>query len=408
MARVAARASTPAPAVARSPAKSGRKIEEDVLLTAVLCLVAFGAVMVYSASSASTVVKGGGDGTGLLLKYLMYGAAGFVALRIAARVPLQQVVALTGPLLAVSFGLLVLVKVPGFGITVNGAKRWLGAGPLQFQPSEIAKLALVLYSARFLAERPRRLRRPKDLAPLGLVAGTSVLLVATQPDLGTALVICFTVGSLLIVAGIPMRWIGGFAGAGAVLVSLYAVTEPYRMARLTSFLNPWDHAGGAGFQAVQGQIAIGSGGLFGNGLGQSVQKIFYLPGGPHRLHPRDHRRGGRPRRHLRADRAVRHVRVGRAADRPAGEGPLRRAAGRGRHLARPVPGAAQPLGGPRHRAADGRAAALHLLRVDEPRRPARRLRAARERRSRRLRAPAGHQRGPRCATIQRRWSRRRS
>ena len=277
MARVAARASTPAPAAARSPAKSGRKIEEDVLLTAVLCLVAFGAVMVYSASSASTVVKGGGDGTGLLIKYLMYGAAGFVALRVAARVPLQKVVVLTGPLLAVSFGLLVLVKVPGFGITVNGAKRWLGAGPLQFQPSEIAKLALVLYTTRFLAERPKRLRRPKDLAPLGMVAGTSVLLVATQPDLGTALVICFTVGSLLIVAGIPMRWIGGFAGAGAVLVSMYAVTEPYRMARLTSFLNPWDHAGGAGFQAVQGQIAIGSGGLFGNGLGQSVQKIFYLP-----------------------------------------------------------------------------------------------------------------------------------
>ena len=104
-----------------------------------------------------------------------------------------------------------------------------------------------------------------------------MLLVATQPDLGTALVICFTVGSLLIVAGIPMRWIGGFAGAGALLVSMYAVMEPYRMARLTSFLNPWDHAGGAGFQAVQGQIAIGSGGLFGNGLGQSVQKIFYLP-----------------------------------------------------------------------------------------------------------------------------------
>jgi len=277
MARVAARASTPAPAVARSPATAGRRIEEDVLLTAVLCLVAFGAVMVYSASSASTVVKGGGDGTGLLLKYLMYGAAGFFALRFAARVPLQKVVAFTGPFLAVSFCLLVLVKVPGFGITVNGAKRWLGAGPLQFQPSEIAKLALVLYAARFLAERPRRLRRPKDLAPLGLVAGTSVLLVATQPDLGTALVICFTVGSLLIVAGIPMRWIGGFAGVGAVLVSLYAVTEPYRMARLTSFLNPWDHAGGAGFQAVQGQIAIGSGGLFGNGLGQSVQKIFYLP-----------------------------------------------------------------------------------------------------------------------------------
>jgi cell division protein FtsW len=276
MARVAARAGTSAPAAARS-ATSGRKIEEDVLLTAVLCLVAFGAVMVYSASSATTVVKAGGDGTGLLMRYLIYGAAGFILLRIAARWPLQRVVALTGPLLACSFGLLLLVEVPGVGVQVNGATRWLGAGPLQFQPSEIAKLALVLYGVRFLAERPRRLRRPKDLLPLGLVAGTAVLLVAAQPDLGTALVICFTMASLMIVAGVPMRWLGGFAGIGFMLVSLYAITAPYRMARLTSFINPWDHAGGAGFQAVQGQIAIGSGGLFGNGLGQSVQKIFYLP-----------------------------------------------------------------------------------------------------------------------------------
>jgi cell division protein FtsW len=274
MARVAARASsTPAPA----KAAAARRVEEDVLLTAILCLVAFGAVMVYSASSATTVVKGGGDGTGFLIKYLVYGAVGFLCLRVAARWPLQRVVALTGPLLAVAFGLLVLVKMPGFGVSVNGAKRWLGAGPLQFQPSEIAKLALVLYAVRFLAERPKGLRRPKDLAPLGMVGGTAMLLVATQPDLGTALVIAFTMASIMIAAGVPIRWLGGFALAGGALVSLYAMSAPYRRARLTSFLDPWHHAGDAGFQAVQGQIAIGSGGLFGRGLGESVQKIFYLP-----------------------------------------------------------------------------------------------------------------------------------
>ncbi len=277
MARVAARASTPAPAAARSRALSGRKIEEDVLLTAVLCLVAFGAVMVYSASSATTVVKGGGDGTAFLIKYLVYGAAGFVLLRVASRWPLQKVLAMTGPFLALSFGLLILVEVPGMGVTVNGATRWLGAGPLTFQPSEVAKLAMILYAARFLAERPRALRSPKDLMPLALVAGTTVLLVATQPDLGTALVVSFTMAAMMIAAGVPMRWLAGFAGAGAVLVLLYAMTAPYRRARLTSFLDPWNHAGDAGFQAVQGQIAIGSGGLFGRGLGESVQKIFYLP-----------------------------------------------------------------------------------------------------------------------------------
>jgi cell division protein FtsW len=148
---------------------------------------------------------------------------------------------------------------------------------LQFQPSEVAKLALVLYAVRFLAERPRGVRRPKDLLPLGLVAGTIVLLVATQPDLGTALVVCFTMGALLTAAGIPVRWLAGIAAGGAALVMLFAISAPYRRARLTSFLDPWDSAGGAGFQAVQGQIAIGSGGLLGNGLGESVQKIAYLP-----------------------------------------------------------------------------------------------------------------------------------
>ncbi len=170
-----------------------------------------------------------------------------------------------------------LVKVPGFGVSVNGARRWIGAGPLTFQPSEIAKLALVLYAATFLAERPRGFRRWQELMPLGLVAGAAMALVASQPDLGTALVICFTIGAMLIASGVPMRWLGGAAGIGGVVVLLYAMSAPYRQSRLTSFLNPWDHAGGAGFQAVQGQIAIGSGGLFGRGLGESVQKIFYLP-----------------------------------------------------------------------------------------------------------------------------------
>jgi cell division protein FtsW len=104
-----------------------------------------------------------------------------------------------------------------------------------------------------------------------------VLLIASQPDLGTALVICFTLAALLVAAGLPLRQLGLVAGAGAFLVLMFALLEPYRRARLFSFLDPWQHAGGAGFQAVQGQIAIGSGGLFGHGLGASIQKIYYVP-----------------------------------------------------------------------------------------------------------------------------------
>ena len=273
-----ARASAPAQdqSFARENVRS-RSIEEDVLLTAVFCLVAFGAVMVYSASSASSVVADRGDGTALLIRYLVFAALGFIGLNIAARFPLKRLLALTGPLLAIAFVLLIAVKIPGIGVSVNGARRWIGFGELQFQPSELAKLALVLYTARFLAERPRGFKRSGELLPLALVVGGAILLVVTQPDLGTALVAGFTCAAMLVAAGIKLRWLAGYAGAAGVLVLLYSLSAPYRRARLTSFLNPWDHASDIGFQSVQGQIAIGSGGIFGRGLGESVQKIFYLP-----------------------------------------------------------------------------------------------------------------------------------
>jgi cell division protein FtsW len=181
-------------------------------------------------------------------------------------------------LLGVSFVLLLLVKVPHVGVRVNGATRWLGAGPLQFQPSEVMKLALVLYAARMLAGKPQRLRTLKGVAsPVLVVAGVAILLIASQPDLGTALVIAFTMGAMLVAAGAPMRHMASLGGIAAGAVTLFAIVEPYRRARLTTFLDPWAHASDAGFQSVQGLIALGSGGVFGVGPGQSVQKIFYLP-----------------------------------------------------------------------------------------------------------------------------------
>jgi cell division protein FtsW len=252
-------------------------IEHNILITATLCLLAAGAVMVFSASSARSLLSGQGDGTSFMVKYVMYGAVGFVLMHVVARRGLDLVVKLTGPLLAASFVALVLVKLPGLGVEVNGARRWLGAGPLVFQPSEVMKLALVLYAAKLLAERPAVLRRPKNLAPLGLVVGSAVLLIASQPDLGTALVISFTMAAMLVAAGMPIRWLLTASGAGSVLVLVYAMSASYRRDRLMTFLDPWAHAGNEGFQSVQGQIAIGSGGLFGRGLGQSQQKNLFLP-----------------------------------------------------------------------------------------------------------------------------------
>ena len=139
------------------------------------------------------------------------------------------------------------------------------------------KLALVLYAATLIARRPQRVMDLKDLGrPLLIVVGAACALVASQPDIGTAMVIAFTVSALLVAAGIPMRNLAIIAGVLTACVLVYALARPYAMARLTSFVDPWAHREGSGFQEVQGQIAVGSGGLLGVGPGQSVQKAFYL------------------------------------------------------------------------------------------------------------------------------------
>jgi cell division protein FtsW len=265
----------------RSAAAGRSSLEYRILLTATLCLLAYGAVMVYSASSATTLLRGGGNGSGYLVKFIVYGALGMVAMRVLARDGVGRVQSITAPLLCVSFVLVLAVHVPHVGVSVNGARRWIGPGPFQFQPSELLKLALVLYAATLIARRPQRVHDLRELSkPLLLVVGAACLLVVTQPDLGTAMVIAFTVCAMLVAGGMPLSKLAIIAGAAFGLVLLYALARPYARARLTSFLDPWAHASSSGFQAVQGQIAIGSGGLFGVGPGESVQKIFYLPEAP--------------------------------------------------------------------------------------------------------------------------------
>ena len=258
--------------------KQQQPLEHRLLLTATFCLLAGGAVMVYSASSARTLLEGSGDGTAFLVKYLAYGGIGLVAMHVVSRLPLTLFLRYTNLLLIASFAMLVAVRIPGIGLEINGARRWLGAGPLQFQPSEVMKLALVLHVAAVVSVRPKMTRSLRTVAgPVFGVGGCAVLLIASQPDVGTSLVVSATLAAMLVAAGLPLRRLGMVAGVGAFLVFVYALLEPYRRARLFSFLDPWQHAGGTGFQAVQGQIAIGSGGFLGVGPGQSVQKIFYLP-----------------------------------------------------------------------------------------------------------------------------------
>jgi cell division protein FtsW len=255
-----------------------RPVEYSILYTATLCLLAGGAVMVYSASSAESLLSGSGDASYYLKRYVMFALVGMVVLQLASRHGLKVIRGLTPLLLMSSFALTVAVMLPGVGVTVNGATRWLGAGPLQFQPSEFLKVALVLYAAQLLAARPQCTGSVGTLVkPLLLVVGAACALLMKQPDMGTTMVICFSIGALLVAAGVPMRILMLIGGVLLFAATVLAIAEPYRRERLFSFLDPFADAGDSGFQAVQALTAIGSGGFFGVGLGESVQKIFYLP-----------------------------------------------------------------------------------------------------------------------------------
>ena len=257
--------------------KASYPIEYSILLTTTLCLLSLGVVMVFSASSTTSLLGDAGDGAFFLKRTALFGIFGLLALRFLAVKGLSVLRPLTVPLMGLSLFLLVAVMVPGVGIEVNGAKRWIGAGLFQIQPSEIAKVVLILYGAQLLATRPQMTRSIRDMGPFLLAVGLISFLVVMEPDLGTAMVACFAAASMLVVGGARMRDLGVIGAAIGVVILLAILIEPYRVERLTGFLNPGADPSGAGFQANQAQIALGSGGFFGVGLGESLQKAFYLP-----------------------------------------------------------------------------------------------------------------------------------
>lgn len=276
--RSAARAK-PAPKRKKRAKKRARPVsaEYNMLLTATLCLLALGAVMVFSASSTTRVLQDGGlsDSAYYLKRTLLFGAVGLIIMHLAARHGLKLVRNLTPLILGGSIFL--LLAVLAVGNEVNGATRWIGGGFLQIQPSELAKVALVLYGADLLARKPKRVRSIEGMMPFLLVVGASCGLIMLQPDMGTTMTIAFAVGATLIAAGARPADLGKVALVIGSLALVMAVIEPYRMARLTAFLNPGADASGAGFQAAQAKIALGSGGILGEGIGNGVQKAFYLP-----------------------------------------------------------------------------------------------------------------------------------
>jgi cell division protein FtsW len=258
--------------VSRRPRKG--HLEYHLLVLVTLGLVAFGLVMVYSASSARAALAAD-DPAYYLKRQALYAVAGLALLAFLSRFEFRRLRSLVPALILGSFALLLAVLV--LGASINGARRWLMFGPVTVQPSEFAKAALALWVAAYLSRRPAPQSLGELLRPLGAVVGAACALILVEPDLGTAIAIGIMVTAMLVVAGTRLGVLAGAASVGVTVVLLAIWLEPYRRARFFSFLDPWQDAQGSGFQAVQAMIALGSGGLFGVGLGESVQKVYYLP-----------------------------------------------------------------------------------------------------------------------------------
>ena len=252
----------------------GRPFEWQLLVLVTLALTAFGLVMVYSATSASAAL-GNANPTGYLERQAVYALIGLGLLVFAARTDFRKLRPLAPTLVVTALGLCLAVLV--IGTRVNGARRWISFGPAVFQPSELAKLALIVWCAAYLARKPPP-RTLKDLGrPIGLLVGLFSLLILVEPDLGTVITIVVMVGAMLLVSGTPLPTLTAAYLVVFGLGGIAAWASPYRRARLFTFLDPWKDQLGAGLQNVQAQISIGSGGIFGRGLGQGIEKIHYLP-----------------------------------------------------------------------------------------------------------------------------------
>lgn len=259
--------------------KKNRPLPENAvdysLVVIVLMLLAFGLVMVFSASSASAHYIQG-DATYFFKRQLLWAVMGLVSMFFMSKVPYKLFKQYANLIFTITVVLLLLVLVAGREI--NGAKRWLGVGPAVFQPSEVAKLAIILFLAKSISENPKSVKEFKNgfikyMVIIVALAG----IVLLEPHMSGAMVIGIVGCAVLFVAGFKGRYFGLLGMCAAPAVVALAIFSPYRLKRVTSFLHPFEDKLGDSWQIVQSLYAIGSGGLFGLGLGQSRQKFLYIP-----------------------------------------------------------------------------------------------------------------------------------
>jgi cell division protein FtsW len=257
---------------------SKRQASGDVfLLVLVLTMVFFGLLMVYSASFIFAEERTG-DGFTYIRKQLIYAVLGFCALFVGSRIPHRKWYEWAPFALFTVIGLLVMVMIPGIGARSGGAQRWINLGFFRFQPAELAKLVGVMFVARQLVRHQRDLHdfRKGIIAPVALLIPVMVLLLA-QPDFGSTVLLAGTTFILMFIAGVrPLYLFGGlFSGLGAAIALI--VTSPYRMTRVMTFIDPWRDPAGKGFQVIQSMLGLHNGSLFGQGLGNGKEKLFFLP-----------------------------------------------------------------------------------------------------------------------------------
>jgi cell division protein FtsW len=247
------------------------------LFATVTGLVAIGIVMVFSASSA-TAYAVFHDTTYFLKRQIVWLVIGCVFAYGAYRIDYPKLKRISPLVLGVTFVLLLLTLVPHIGFSSGGARRWLGVGALSFQPSEVAKLAIVLFAAAKLSEIGDDVRSlVRGVAPLLFVTALIAMPIFVEPDMGTASLVVFTALGMLLCAGMRIEHFIMVVIAMLPAAIVAVGTSSYKRARVLAFLNPWKDPQNTGFHIVQSLLALGSGGIFGVGLGESRQKFFYLP-----------------------------------------------------------------------------------------------------------------------------------
>lgn len=256
---------------------SSQLLYDKWLIAAVMGLLIIGLMMVAS-SSVMISTKYYHQPFHFLIRQVLYLVIGFMAAIIVMRVDSSIWKKYSVHMLLICLGLLVLVLIPGIGRVVNGSRRWLTLGPLSVQVSELAKLTMIIYLAGYLVRQQQHVLQTilgfiKPMLVLGVVA----FLLLLEPDFGATVVIVGTVMAMLFLVGVKLRYYVGLMIMVGCSLAFLAVSSPYRMARLTAFLNPWADQFNSGYQLTQSLIAFGRGGWSGVGLGDSVQKMFYLP-----------------------------------------------------------------------------------------------------------------------------------